>query len=140
MHLFWNIEFWTRARTESIHFDSRILIRQVNLFSWRIISIRILMHFDLFVLIRCESRFTRESWFTRKSKSNRIKNINSANHNSFFRWFDWFDFESKADQSESRSKLVRALSETKISCSFFLSIFHSCQVKIWVANCDVQKH
>ena len=66
----------------------------------------------------------------------------AANHDSPANQnrFDWFDFISKAYQSRSRIKLVRVLSETKISCSFFLSIFHSCQVKIWVANCDVQKH
>ena len=65
--------------------------------------------FDL-ILIRRETRFTRESWLICESK---IKsNQKSKVGKSWFthsRIIGWFDFESKANQSESRIKLVRAL-------------------------------
>ena len=66
--------------------------------------------FDL-ILIRRESRITRESWFTCKSKikSNQKSKVYEFTH---CRIIGWFDFESKANQSESRIKLVRTLSLT----------------------------
>ena len=63
-------------------------------------------------MIRRKSRFTRESWFTcnSKIKSNQKSKVGES-------WFThlriifWFDFESKANQSELRIKLIRALPE-----------------------------
>ena len=62
------------------------------------------------ILICCESRFTHESWFICESK---LKLNQKSKVGEWWitlcRIIGWFDFESKANESESRIKLVRAL-------------------------------
>ena len=84
----------------------------------RIILVLILINFDLLskrtkrndsfwfglILILHESRFNRESWFTCESKSKV-----GESWFTYCRIIGCFDFESKANQSESRIKLVLAL-------------------------------
>ena len=86
--------FWFTFKANIIHFYSQFIF--------------IFIHFDLrfkwfysfwfgLILIRRESRFTRESWFTCESKSNRIKK--SKVGESWFthlRIIIWFDFKSES--------------------------------------------
>ena len=101
------------GHTESIHFDSRILIRRIE----SKIKKKILIHFDsqFISIFICDSIWFYSFWFglilirrESKIKSDQKSKVGEA-------WFTncriigCFDFESKANQSESRIKLVRAL-------------------------------
>ena len=116
--IFYSDSFWFSLIHDSFEFLIILICDSIRFYSFS---------FGL-VKIRRESRFKRESWFTCESKikSNHKSNVGESWF-THLRIIGWFDCESKANQSETRIKLVRALVSSSI---FFHSNDFCIQVKI----------